>query len=102
MRVSTIVTGAIFVATGVIVCMPALAGATIAPSLSISGGAGPVGSVVTVTFSSAAGNGCGPVEFGPAKMAGGGTILPYIGNRGSQRFVIPGVLGSPNSPRERP
>jgi len=57
-----------------------------------------VGSVVTVTFSSAAGNGCGPVEFGPAKMAGGGTILPYIGNRGSQRFVIPGVLGSPNSP----
>ncbi len=91
------VAAAAVVATGVVV-VPSPAGATVAPSLSVSVGTGPVGSVVTVTFSSTADDGCGPVEFGPEKAGSSGTLLPYIGSTGSQRFVIPGVLGSPNAP----
>ncbi len=97
-RAAMVMTGAVVIAAGVIVAVPSLAGATVAPGLSASSSAGSVGSVVTVTFSSPAGDGCGAVAFGPAKAGAAGTVLPYDGNSGTQRFVIPGVLGSPNAP----
>jgi len=88
--------GALLIAASVVLGVPARAGATVAPSLTVSPDTGPIGSVVTVTFSSPAGDGCGPVAFGPGSTGGQGTLLPYNGNTGSQRFVIPGVLGPPN------
>jgi len=87
---------AIAVVAGLVVCIPSLAAATVPPSLSVSPSAGPMGSVVTVTYSSPAGNGCGDVVFGNA------TPLPSGGSAASQHFVIPSELGSPNAPPSGP
>jgi hypothetical protein len=71
---------------------PGTAGATVPPVLSVTPGAGPVGSVVTVRFGPA-GDGCGEVRFG---TPGGGQLLPFVTDHGSVQFVIPRVLGNPD------
>ena len=61
----------------------------------MSPSAGPVGSVVTVRFGPA-GNGCGSVTFEAAGGSrGGAQDLPFVGDSGSEAFLIPGVLGNP-------
>ena len=92
---TAVAAGAIAIA-GLMAGAPSLAAATVTPSLSVAPSAGPVGSVVTVNVSSPAGNGCGGVVFG------GGTSLPLGGSTGTQHFVIPSVLGSPNAPPGAP
>ncbi len=102
--VSTVVAWAVFVAAGLVVAAPSPAEATVAPTVSVSDIAGPIGSVVTVTFSSPAGNRCGEVEFGPESGLGAGYVfLPFSGDSGSDRFVIPSVLYSgPSTPPDVP
>jgi hypothetical protein len=82
---------------GVVVSTTALAGATVPPSLSVSPGAGPVGSIVTLRFGPA-GNGCAGPEFQTAAgLSGGFATVPFIGDHGSEDFVIPTVLGGPSA-----
>jgi hypothetical protein len=76
--------------------------ATVLPGLSLSSSGGPVGSVVSVTYSSPPGNGCGGVVFSSTAGVGGGSNLPYGGNVGSQHFVIPSFLGGLFTPPGAP
>ena len=103
MHVTTVVAAALFVVVGILVGTPSLARATVLPTLTVSKVAGPVGTVVNVTFGPA-NNGCGGPTFEPAVgYTAGQQDLPYIGQpgslegeSGSQNFVIPRVLGSPS------
>jgi hypothetical protein len=74
------------------------------PTLTVSPGSGPVGSVVTVMFGPAQ-NGCGDPTFEPsAGFDTGQQDLPYIyggtgafGDSSIERFVIPRVLTTPSA-----
>jgi len=85
-----IVTCAVLMAAGVVVGTPSTASATIAPSLSVSPSSGAVGSVVTVGFGPA-GNGCGGVTFEAAGARGVSQSLPFIGDFGTEAFLVPAV-----------
>ena len=87
----SVATCAVLVGSAALMGAPVMASATVMPSLSVSPGAGPVGSVVTVRFGPA-GNGCGGVTF---EAAGGGSqSLPFIGDSGTEAFLLPRVLGN--------
>jgi len=96
LRVLTVVVSSAFVVTGIVVSTPGVAAATVIPSLSVSPNAGSVGSVVTVRFGPP-GDGCAGPDFeSMAGFSGGFASLPFIGDHGSEDFVIPTVLSSPS------
>ena len=95
-RVVAVVASAVMVA-GLVVGTPSQASATVMPSLSVSASAGQVATVVSVRFGPA-NNGCGGVIFEPASGSSRGSVmLPFIGDHGTEYFVIPRSLG-PYSP----
>lgn len=88
-RGSAIVMCSVLTAAAVVVGTPSMASATVTPSLSVSPSAGPVGSVATVRFGPA-GNGCGGVTFeATGGSRGGSQSLPFIGDSGTEAFLIP-------------
>ncbi len=109
MHITTVMAVALFVVIGILVGTPSLVQATVMPTLTVSQVAGPVGSVVTVTFGPA-NNGCGTPTFEPATgYTAGQQGLPYVGGgggvegiSGSQDFVIPRVLGAPSAQTNAP
>ncbi|MGO8872217.1 MAG: hypothetical protein ACLQPH_12610 [Acidimicrobiales bacterium] len=99
---AALIVGAVLVAIGLAVIVPSSAGATVTPTLTVSPSSGPVGSIVTVQFGPP-GNGCaGPLFESAAGFTGGTAMLPYVGDHGSQDFVIPNVLGDPGPDQNAP
>ncbi len=97
-RGSVVATCSVAIAAAVVVGGPSTASATVAPTLSVSPSVGPVGSVVTVRFGPA-GNGCGGVTFAAAVGGRGPSqSLPFVGDSGTETFLIPRMLGDSTTP----
>jgi len=91
LRGSAITSCLVLIAAAVVVGTPSMASATVTPTLSVSPNAGPAGSVVAVRFGPA-GNGCGQVTFGgTGGLRGVSQSLPFVGDSGTEAFLIPRV-----------
>ena len=101
MRAATAGAVACLLAGALVVIAPTLASATAPPILTLSPTSGPIGTVVTVTFGPG-GNGCGLVGFGSDVNNGPDIHLPFVGDHGTQRFVIPRAMRNAGKDRKTP